>query len=139
MGSKFVIVVSAACVLSSCSGHSWGPSGQPVEHFIGHMSATETGNWFVACGAANSQTPIRVTVTDDAVVEIADAEVEPGGRDVDRLERGVEAERMRRAGSLHYVGTQRRVEGGVPRLREWIPGDGVGSAAVIDVGGGGAV
>ena len=73
MGSKFVIVVSAACVLSSCSGHSWGPSGQPVEHFIGHMSATETGNWFVACGAANSQTPIRVTVAEDAVVQFTTA------------------------------------------------------------------
>ena len=73
MGSKFVIVVSAACVLSGCSGHSWGPSGQPVEHFIGHMSATETGNWFVACGAANSQTPIRVTVAEDAVVQFTTA------------------------------------------------------------------
>src|SRR5687768_18593009 len=73
MVSKFVIVVSATCALSACSGHSWGPSGQPVEHFVGHMSATETGNWFVACGAANSQTPIRVTVADDALVQFTTA------------------------------------------------------------------
>ena len=46
---------------------------------------------------------------------------------------------LRRRLSLYYVGTQRRDESGVPRLSEWIPGDGVGSAAVIDVGGGGAV
>jgi hypothetical protein len=37
------------------------------------MSATETGNWFVACGAANSQTPIRVTVAEDAVVQFTTA------------------------------------------------------------------
>ena len=73
MVSRFAAVVSAACALSACSGHSWAPSGPPVEHFIGHMSATETGNWFVACGAANSQTPIRVTVADDAVVQFTTA------------------------------------------------------------------
>jgi hypothetical protein len=73
MVSKLGIVVSAACALSACSGHSWGPSGQPTEHFVGHMSATETGNWFVACGAANSQTPIRVSVIDDAVVQFTTA------------------------------------------------------------------
>ena len=73
MVSRFVGVVFAACALSACSGHSWGPSGQPTEHFVGHMSATETGNWFVACGAANSQTPIRVSVTEDAVVQFTTA------------------------------------------------------------------
>jgi hypothetical protein len=73
MVSKFVIVVSASCALSACSSHSWGPSGEPTEHFIGHMSATETGNWFVACGAADRQTPVRVTVTDDAVVQFTTA------------------------------------------------------------------
>jgi hypothetical protein len=73
MVAKLVIVVSAACAFSACSGHSWGPSGEPAEHFVGHISATETGNWFVACGAASSQTPIRVSVTDDAVVQFTTA------------------------------------------------------------------
>jgi hypothetical protein len=35
---------------------------------VGHISATDTANWFVAC-EGSSQTPIRVTFTDDALIQ----------------------------------------------------------------------
>jgi hypothetical protein len=46
-------------------------------------------------------------VISNALVEIADAVVEADGRDVDRLERWILAERMRGAGALDDVAAER--------------------------------
>jgi hypothetical protein len=73
-------------------------------------------------------------VAGDAVVEIANAEVEAGRRCVDGLERGIEAQGMRGADAFDDVRAESRIEGGVALLGEGVPGDWVHALTMIDVG-----
>lgn len=68
-----VPLMLAAALLGACAGHQGDTLSLPVEPFDGHVTVTDTGTWFVPCGASADAKPSWVTWVDAAVRQMEDA------------------------------------------------------------------